>query len=72
MGPANPRLQEPYHYSICPEQGNSKAQTKSFLPKHNPKENKGNKEESEQGKEYRNQADNTKNRGRRSNRGERE
>jgi hypothetical protein len=23
LGPANPRFQDPYHHSICPEQGNS-------------------------------------------------
>ena len=34
LGPANPRFQDPYHQSICPEWGNSKAQTKSFLPEH--------------------------------------
>ena len=34
LGPANPRFQDPYHQSICPERGNSKAQTKSFLPEH--------------------------------------
>jgi hypothetical protein len=52
--PANPKHQDPYHHSLRPEQGNSKAQTKSFLPEHNLKGKKGNREESEQGREYRN------------------
>ena len=40
LGPANPQHQDPYHHSLRPEQGNSKAQTKSFLPEHNLKRKK--------------------------------
>ena len=43
LGPVNPRFQDPYHRSLRPEQGSSKAETKSFffLPKHNLKREKG-------------------------------
>jgi len=52
--------------------GIRKHRPKAFFPNTISKKKKGNREESEQGREYRNQANNTKNRGRRSNRGERE
>lgn len=47
LGPASPQLQDPYHHSLRPEQGNSKAQTKSFLPQHNLK--RGKKENGDKG-----------------------
>jgi hypothetical protein len=48
LGPASPQLQDPYHHSLRPEQGNSKAQTKSFLPQHNLKRGKKKTETKEQ------------------------
>jgi len=50
LGPANPRFQDPYHQSICPERGNSKAQTKSFLPEHKEQIKKKAKRQSREGK----------------------
>jgi len=71
LGPANPQHQDPYHHSLRPEQGEFES-THQKLSSQTQSQKKKNIEESEQGREYRNQADKTKNRGRRSNRRERE